>query len=266
MDYDYKKVGDILKKERLGLNRELKDIAEEMKIAEAYLEAVENGDPGELPSPVYYRLFVRSYAAELGIDSEELFNELARPERNAHDEKAETHQRSKEEGDAVSAKTKPTLKVVLWLGGAVVVVALVLIVALSGNGPIKSGASEGNAGDLAVADSGSISVADSTESLPDPVPPMKLNITISETSWILVMADGDTVLNRNLEEGATRNLEANEGFVISVGNPKGVELRVDGTPLRPLSSSGRPVRDLGLNRDNVRDFYLIPEVGTIERN
>ncbi|UCD95288.1 MAG: DUF4115 domain-containing protein [Candidatus Zixiibacteriota bacterium] len=266
MDYDYKSIGDILKKERLRLNRELKDIADDIKITEAYLEAVENGESGELPSLVYYQLFVRSYATELGIDPEELFNELARSEGTADDEKADARRSSKPESDTASAEKTSRLKVVLWSGAAVVVIALILYFTLLRGGRDEPGASEGHAGDLAAADSTSGAGADSAEAAPEPIPPMKLDINISETSWVLVMADGDTILNRNLEAGSTRNLEADESFVISVGNPKGVEMRMDGTPLRPLSSSGRPVRDLELNRDNIKDFYLIPEVGTIERN
>jgi transcriptional regulator with XRE-family HTH domain len=264
MDYDYKAIGEILKKERLKHNRELKDIADDIKITESYLEAVENGEPRELPSLVYYRLFVRSYATELGLDSEELFNELARPEGTVGDEKADTRRSSKQEGGADGEK-KSGLKLVLWSGAAVVAVAVILYFALLG-GRDEPGASEGLAGNQALADSAAAAAADSAEALPEPIPPIALDINISETSWILVMSDGDTVLNRNLEPGATRYLEADENFIISLGNPKGVELRMDGTPLRPLSSSGRPVRDLELNRDNVKDFYLIPEVGTIERN
>jgi len=269
MSYDFKEVGDVLKKQRLKLNRELREISEEIKISYEYLAALENGEPGELPSLVYYNLFVRSYAAELGLDPEEILEELSYPERAANSERtADSGRRARGEDDASGKAARSGKKLALWIGAViVVVVAAVFVISFTLGDRSQTGLSgelAGSASDSAAGSGGA--AADTADTSQKIVPPMRLDIRISQLSWVLVIADGDTVLNRNLEQDATRSLRAAESFVISVGNPGGVELKLDDAPLRPLSSSGRPVRDLEINRTNVKDFYLIPQVGIIEKN
>ena len=66
-------------RERRGVT--LRDIAEHTKFSVAALESLERNDASRLPGGIFARAFVRSYAAEVGLDPEatvtefvELFN------------------------------------------------------------------------------------------------------------------------------------------------------------------------------------------------
>ncbi|RKX23408.1 MAG: hypothetical protein DRP51_00345, partial [Candidatus Zixiibacteriota bacterium] len=66
-------IGKQLKALRLEQKREIKDIARETRVSENYLEAIEAGRVEDFPSTVYYNLFARSYARELGQDPDLIF-------------------------------------------------------------------------------------------------------------------------------------------------------------------------------------------------
>jgi len=64
-------VGEALKAARLRLDKDTSLVAEDLKIRREYIEALEQGRFENLPSMIYVRGFVRSYATYLGLDAEE---------------------------------------------------------------------------------------------------------------------------------------------------------------------------------------------------
>jgi len=61
-------------RERRGVS--LRDIAARTKFSVAALEALERNDPSRLPGGIFARAFVRSYAAEVGLDPEATVREF----------------------------------------------------------------------------------------------------------------------------------------------------------------------------------------------
>ena len=61
-------------RERRGVS--LRDIAAHTKFSVAALEALERNDPSRLPGGIFARAFVRSYAAEVGLDPEATVREF----------------------------------------------------------------------------------------------------------------------------------------------------------------------------------------------
>ena len=61
-------------RERRGVS--LRDIAAHTKFSIASLEALERNDPSRLPGGIFARAFVRSYAAEVGLDPEATVREF----------------------------------------------------------------------------------------------------------------------------------------------------------------------------------------------
>jgi len=61
-------------RERRGVS--LRQIAASTKISSAVLEALERNDVSRLPGGIFTRAFVRSYAAEVGLDPEETVREF----------------------------------------------------------------------------------------------------------------------------------------------------------------------------------------------
>jgi cytoskeleton protein RodZ len=64
-------VGSLLRRTRMEQGGDLEAIASHLRIRAAYLGAIEQGRTDRLPGAVYALGFVRSYAAHLGLDSEE---------------------------------------------------------------------------------------------------------------------------------------------------------------------------------------------------
>ncbi len=68
--------GDKLRQARERRGVSLRDIAAHTKFSIASLEALERNDPSRLPGGIFARAFVRSYAAEVGLDPEATVREF----------------------------------------------------------------------------------------------------------------------------------------------------------------------------------------------
>lgn len=294
MEYDYNKIGGVLRSKRLELGKDIKDLADQTKIAEKYLEAIEEGRISDFTSPVFYGLFVRSLAKEIGLDPEKLLEEFAQPEEiiESEEQPRPVKLAATEKRTMGSNRKSAGLKGIFWI--ALFVIAAAIIIRLLWGPQDKSKQADmtsESTGIVIMPDSGSLAfmllpndsamfeltAAESTTIKPGmigkifadsstivrPSGPagsmsLRLQITTKERSWFFIMADGDTVLNTILEEGQTRTLEARNRFIMSIGNPYGVELRLNDTLLRQLSPDGQPVRGLRINQENRRSLYLLP--------
>ncbi|NTV31229.1 helix-turn-helix domain-containing protein [candidate division WWE3 bacterium] len=67
-----KRAGDILKEERIRQELTLDEIARRTKVRKEFLELIENGQYDKLPSQVYIRGFISSYATSLGLDADKV--------------------------------------------------------------------------------------------------------------------------------------------------------------------------------------------------
>jgi cytoskeletal protein RodZ len=71
-------IGEILRRERLKRNLDLGQIAQELKIAPRFLEAIEAGQLDKLPGGIFTKSFTLQYARLLGLDEEKIAGELQR--------------------------------------------------------------------------------------------------------------------------------------------------------------------------------------------
>lgn len=278
----HKKIGDKLKARREVLNLSLEDVSEETKISFDYLQSIENGQIDVFPSAVYYDMFARSYAKEMEMDAEELFEELktkAEPVINLESE------------NVLPQKTAPPpavkknngfsfFKLTAWLGGIIIVIFAIIVIwsstdkkstensvvkpteNVASNVQQQTEPSIGEPIDSAV----QMPASDMEIDIPEyePVKPMILQVTTRDSCWVMVLADGDTVLNRNLPGGVVRELSAAYRFLVSAGNPSVLDISLDGQRLKPLSEGGRPYRDREINQLNKKDHMAAPEEGDSE--
>jgi cytoskeleton protein RodZ len=85
-----KQIGQQLREARQAKSLTLNQVSREIRIRTRYLEALENGNLGELPSAVHVRGFLRSYADFLGLSAEELLDTLRQQGDITLSEKQET--------------------------------------------------------------------------------------------------------------------------------------------------------------------------------
>jgi cytoskeleton protein RodZ len=71
-------IGETLRRERLRRNLDLETVSHELKISTRFLEAIESERFDRLPGGVFAKAFVRQYAHLLGLDEEEMANEVQR--------------------------------------------------------------------------------------------------------------------------------------------------------------------------------------------
>ena len=81
-------VGALLRANRLRIGEDLHDIAAMLHIRYPYLEAIEEGRYKDLPGPTYAVGFVRTYADNLGLDSDEVVRRF-KTETSGIDSKAD---------------------------------------------------------------------------------------------------------------------------------------------------------------------------------
>jgi len=77
-------VGEILRERREELELDLDRVAEILRIKPAYLAALEQGRPQDLPGPTYVIGFVRAYAHHLGLDGERVLERYKAESADVH--------------------------------------------------------------------------------------------------------------------------------------------------------------------------------------
>lgn len=117
-------VGGRLRRAREARGMSLREIADTTKLSVAALEALEKNDISRLPGGIFSRAFVRSYAAEVGLDTEQVVRDflLQFPHESVQ---AGSPLRASLDLDDPTAERRRTL--VFW-----VVVALVILAVAAG--------------------------------------------------------------------------------------------------------------------------------------
>ncbi len=77
-------VGEILRERREELDLDLDRVGEILRIKPAYLAALEQGRPQDLPGPTYVIGFVRAYAHHLGLDGERVLDRYKAESADVH--------------------------------------------------------------------------------------------------------------------------------------------------------------------------------------
>ena len=77
-------IGEILRERREELDLDLDRVGEVLRIKPAYLAALEQGRPQDLPGPTYVIGFVRAYAHHLGLDAERVLDRYKAESADVH--------------------------------------------------------------------------------------------------------------------------------------------------------------------------------------
>lgn len=241
--------GENLRRERELRGISLREIAEATKISVRFLQALEQDRVDVLPGGLFRRTFVRQYAKHVGLDADRLVAEFL----YAHgDEPSEA--RATRRGMAIPQGAVTAL-----------VVALLLAWLAFPRAPQAKRAEE-----TASVPSAPPSLAPREyvypPAAPTPEPQAKsvaatppaetdqgLTLTLSarQNCWVSVTVDGQTVLNRVLNEGESQTVEAQGEIVLSVGNAGGLSFRVNDRPGVPLGKAGEVKKGIVITRQNL---------------
>jgi cytoskeletal protein RodZ len=287
------KLGELLGIERKRRNLDLKDIAEELNITVGNLEALENGDVDALPTELYFKLFAKTYCEHLGIDYsrtiEAINDEIPESAGNGRTQlenggsTPDYHQKS-----APRWKEAKLSWVLQWSSGrrlvAVEAGAVVLLLVVIGVSNLFWNDTETSGGETTTSDipTESISSVEAQASTSTDHPDfdwnvaeaaepdrLTLKITAREESWATVLADGDTVIYRNLAPWREYNVEAKYRILVSIGIPSVVETILNGKRVNLVDSDTKRVSRLEINQTNIVSLLSgtdIPEVSVESRS
>lgn len=239
----------------------LRQIAANTKISVGALEALERNNVSKLPGGIFSRAFVRSYAAEVGLDPEatvreflERFDNEPAPERHVHVPVSDVEQ-------SFENRQRAALLAVKAVVGLVIVAAVATYFVLKGRQ---------NPGETtAVAAPTTQAPAPQTQA-PAPVPPpvntpsatpvsvpatgpMRLEVHPTARCWVRLVVDGAPVLAREMSPGERQTVTVREAAVIDVGDAAAFAFTVDGRPGKPLGTAGK-VTSVRLTRATLNEY------------
>jgi transcriptional regulator with XRE-family HTH domain len=265
-------LGEFLQQMRQQRGITLEQAAAQTKISLRMLKALELNDFSQIPSEVFVRGFVRSYARFLDLDDGEVIKRYQESVSQFYTQ-APAVEASKDL--PVQSPGKQTWAIKLMVGAVIVLMGIAIYGRLSGpperpmqdavftpavTHPEKKIAnvvqppSEPPA--RVLPDELTVNVLGFSKPPADDLktgPPadekdLTLLIEASERSWVMAHIDDQVVKEVLLQPGERVRWQAKTKFVLTLGNAGGVKLELDGKTLDPQGPSGKVVKQVTLTR------------------
>jgi cytoskeleton protein RodZ len=241
-----------LKQARENRGMSLRQIAGATKISTVALEALERGDFSRLPGGIFSRAFVRAYAIEVGLDPDETvlkYAELSEAIANA----SMRAPAPLEISDDDRAFLERQRQAGVWL--RVIATAIVGAIAWWMTSRSKQAAVQTAAQEQAPT---------TASAPPQPAPQaaapaspqsnaIVINLHADETSWVQVIADGRSVISRNLAAGESTTILADKDVAVQFGNAGAITWTLNGRAGKPLGALGE-VKRATITPDTLAQF------------
>ena len=264
MNEIYIKLGELLLHDRQQKGISLEDLSTRLKISEENLKSIERGDTKAVASELYFNLFAKSYCEALGIDYSRTI-EAMKAEREEKPAESKTAKGKSETGesDGNYEKTEAVrVKKLVVIFGAIVVGFALFITAykIYWEQPITSD-EQGRSNETGEQrSSGDAELASFDWDVPKytPAKPLRLKLTPRGESWATILADGDTVIFRNLVPGRTYEAEAQFRLLVSVGVPRSVDVELNDQTVTLADPETRRISRVYIDQMNLEQ-YLNPQ-------
>jgi cytoskeleton protein RodZ len=252
-------VGEILRRTRTHYGQSLTDIERALRIRASQIEAIENNDVDKLPGRVYAIGFVRSYAEYLGLDGSKMVH-LFKNQSVGKTRKPELHFPATASESKVPNNWVVTVSIIMallvmitwWSSQSrdrTVVDVVPPVPAAMKEQPVPAPV-ETPAPQTAIATAAATAATETTPAAapPAPVQPEGIILNIVENSWVEIRdKNGKSVVSRVLKAGDQYYVPDAPDLAISLGNAGGVEIEVNGKPLKPLGKLGEVRRSIPLD-------------------
>ena len=254
-------VGSRLRAARETKQLSLGEIADTTKISIDALEALEENDVARLPGGIFTRGFVRSYAAEFGLDPEQTLRDfLARVPPEGIAEGTERDNRSHEH-DVYQNQQRMARTVLTLVLVGVAVAALLFFFWIRG---VPSGTGTPAAPARAVEPEPappprldrSVRVDPPTPIAPVSQAPLTIVLSPLGDCWVSLRLDGESVVRRVMHAGERAAYEANDEIVLNIGDAGAFAFAINQQRGRSLGASGEVVTER-ITLQNYRG-YVVP--------
>ena len=231
-------VGARLRAAREAQQISLRQIAETTKISISALEALEENDVAQLPGGIFTRAFVRSYAAEVGLDPEETMREFVAqvPEEEIDEDKK--YDKQSHEHDLFQSQQRMAGTVLKLVAIGLPVAGLLLYL---GTRAVTTGT------DAPEPPPASAPVERPVRTEPPaPAEPMSqgsLTIVLRPRAdcWVSLRVDGESVFERVMRAGERESYEADDEIILNVGDAGAFAFAINQQVGRSLGASGQVV-------------------------
>lgn len=92
----------------------------------------------------------------------------------------------------------------------------------------------------------------------EPSKSIQLELRLTDRAWVRVVADGERVLEDNLEAGFVQTIRAQESVQLFVGNAGGVKVALNGETMQPLGPPGQ-VRRVDVSASGMEVVNIEPK-------
>lgn len=276
--------GEYLRQAREARSVTLEQISTTTHISVRLLEALESERFDILPGGVFTISFVRQYASLVGLDPEEAVSRLkqvARPVESALGEWNTT----RVERDDAGAKLAELLTDFVRRHRMTLTGGFATLVLLAG-GFLFFQANEGRETELAsqppqtarnaaydapepeplVPQARPVEVSRQNDPAPnsaaaEPAKAIQLELRLTDRAWVRVVADGERVLEANLDAGFVQTIRAEESMQLVVGNAGGVKVALNGESMQPIGPPGH-VRRVDVSASGMEVVDIEPKPGS----
>jgi cytoskeleton protein RodZ len=266
-------VGERLREARERQKVSLHAIAEKTNISVRFLDAIEKNQFDKLPGGIFTRGFIRSYAAQVGLDPDSTVAQFLSDEPTQRDDDID-------EAPARTQGDGPALGTLLLAGLGAIVVAVAVVYLLKpqwlGLAPVTAPSAESASAGPAAGPSpasasstpvttpspgrstpqtpASASPAGNTSSAPAaaaategsvpeaPKSPLRLVVAPSGRCWVQVTADGQMRVARVVTAGERITVDAAERLHLVVGDAGNFAYELNGRPGKSLGVAGAVAR------------------------
>lgn len=221
----------------------LHEIADVTKIGIRYLEALEQDRFDILPAPVFAKGFLREYARYVGLDPDEVINSYLTTQQEEGEPEA-----SESMVPADSSRSTATLL------GAGLVVLLAVVAGLILYSERFSGEVRETAPPPIAAPPVPQAVVEPTPAPPpaeaEVVAPLLVTMDFTEDCWVELVVDGRRRISELHVQGESLRIEAEQEVVLlTLGNPRGVRIEVNGEPFDQELRQDRVAHDIVISVD-----------------
>lgn len=238
MEFD-ESVGEYLRRHREASGKGLDEVARVTRISRRYLEAIETSSFDQLPDETFVRGFLRNYASELGLDTEEVLNRYLKMKKAAAAPAIKEVKQNTESsffvGTTVGVSKMPGwgIATLLAFAGIVIVTLGVWLIARSINSvsePIEV-TEERVTGSEEAMNSPSETAGSSL------IAPSVLTIKASDITRLLLRLDEAAAQEVVIDKNETKSFEVHRQIEIQNLDRDKVKLEYNGRPMEAASST-----------------------------
>jgi cytoskeletal protein RodZ len=247
-------VGEQLHRAREDAGLTLRHVADQTKIQQWILAAIERDDLSQVPGGVFIRGYLMSFARAVGLDGERIWAEY-RAERPVR---------------TVEPDPVPVPRQIPYVGpwtlirvASIVLVAIVIWRNATRSNPDiaapQPSAPQERATDAVPAAAPTkgtareaVTAVDSERVAPSTTP-LQLRLHATSEVWLEAKVDGERRIYRLLAAGEDVSLDARTEISLRVGDAAAVTYTINGTPGRPFGGSG-VVRDVVISPNTYQSF------------